>query len=71
MDWLAYLLVALVLVVLCGWALMAYQKHSRIARRRSLAALNQLLAEADEIERRSGRDSKPIDEPEAPSDGGQ
>jgi hypothetical protein len=71
MDWLAYLLVALVVAALGGWAFMSYQKHSRVARRRSLAALNQLLAEADEIERRSVHDIKPISEPEPPSDGAQ
>jgi hypothetical protein len=48
---------------------MSYQKHSRIARRRSLVALNQLLAEADEIERRSAHDIKPMSEPDPPSDG--
>ena len=40
---------ALVIVVAALAAFASYRKHQRKARARSLAALNRLLAEADEI----------------------
>jgi hypothetical protein len=66
MDWLAYLLVALVLVAAGVWAFMRYKRHSAAAHARSRAALNRLLAEADEVEQinRSSRDQPDVEPPD-------
>ena len=52
---------ALVLGVVAVAAFASYRKHQRRARARSLAALNRLLAEADEIaqSRREAPDDSP------------
>jgi cbb3-type cytochrome oxidase subunit 3 len=49
------LLVALLLV--CAfWAYRSYRRHSQAAEARRLAALNRLLAEADELQQQKLRD---------------
>jgi hypothetical protein len=68
MDWLAYLLVALVLVAAGVWAFMRYKRHSAAAHARSRAALNRLLAESDEIEQREARVRREAVEQGAPLD---
>jgi hypothetical protein len=51
-------LAILALVVVCAGvaAYLSYRKHSHMARARSRAALNRLLAEADEIEQQARRE---------------
>jgi uncharacterized membrane protein len=51
----------LIVVVVTAWA--SYRRHARRAQARSRAALNRLLAEADEIAQRSA----PADEDDTPA----
>ena len=47
--WLMGLMFALLLILLLWWSYRAYQRKARAARAKSLAALNTLLLEADQI----------------------
>lgn len=60
--WLSILLVLALFAVL-AWS--RYRQHQRRAKARSRAALNRLLAEADEIAQQSSRETPP-DSPEQP-----
>lgn len=50
MEWLGPLLFAIVIAGSGLWAYRRYREHAQLAQQRSLAALNQLLREADEIQ---------------------
>lgn len=50
MEWLGPLLFAGVIAGCALWAYRRYRAHAEQARQRSLAALNQLLREADELQ---------------------
>jgi hypothetical protein len=60
--WVTLALVAVVVVVA---AAVSYRRHQRRAQARSRAALNRLLAEADEIEQQARRDDPNRRETEA------
>ena len=55
-ETLVWVTLALVAVVVVVAAVASYRKHQRRAQARSRAALNRLLAEADEIEQQARRD---------------
>ena len=72
MEWLGPALFA-VIIICCGvWAYARYREHARQAQERSLAALNRLLREADEIQqeklRAEGIEPEQLPDPDPVSD---
>lgn len=55
MDWLGLLLFAAIIAGCGAWAYRRYREHSRLAHERSMAAVNRLLREADEIQQQKLR----------------
>jgi cbb3-type cytochrome oxidase subunit 3 len=63
-EWLLWLALLLFMVLTGLYAWYRYRQHRRRAEARSRAALNRLLAEADEIEQQARRERATEDPPE-------
>ena len=68
MEWVGLLLFVAIIASFSVWAYRRYQRHAQAASDLSMAALNQLLREADEIEQAKLRELgiEPEQEPEDP-----